>query len=450
MIDSYYHGSVKRISPEAPVPVVHVKEIKQYPGGAGNVVSNLSGFGSETSLFAGIGKDDGGRWLVSHYAEHNVKFTPLEWGKPTILKSRILGGRQQMIRFDLEESGPLSPEDESKALTLLDTLDFSRFKGVVISDYNKGFCSYKICRRTIELAKGAQIPVFVDPKGTDWGKYEGAHLVTPNLSELSDVLGEPVVNKDDDVVEGASLLLKKYNLDHILVTRSEMGMTLISPDGFEHIPTEAREVYDVSGAGDTVIATVSYLLSAGWNIRESVKLANQAAGIAVAHSGTWAMDPMTFAGLIHQNFKSSDASGLAASLRVRGKKIVFTNGCFDILHRGHIDYLRRTAELGDKLIVGLNSDASVKRLKGPNRPINDQDARAEVLGALEFVDHVVIFDEDTPYELIKAIRPDVLTKGGDYTPETVVGREFAGKTVIISFVEGYSTTKTIERMEDHG
>jgi len=450
MIDSYYHGSVKRISPEAPVPVVHVKEVRQYPGGAGNVVSNLTGLGTETSLIAGIGEDDGGRWITSHYKDNNVRFLPVKWEKPTILKSRILGGRQQMIRFDTEDPSPLSGSDEEKTLALLDSMDFKTLQGIVISDYSKGFCSLKICRKTIDLAVKAGIPVFVDPKGSDWEKYRGSHMVTPNLRELSDAAGEQIDNADEAVLKAATCLREQYDLDHILVTRSEMGMTLVSADGFEHIPTEAREVYDVSGAGDTVIATVSHLISSGRSVRESVKLANQAAGIAVAHSGTWAIDKLTFAALLHQNFNVGDAAGLAASVRAQGKSIVFTNGCFDILHRGHIDYLQRTAELGDVLILGLNSDASVKRLKGPERPVNDEEARAEVLRALECVDHVVIFDEDTPYELIRAIRPDVLTKGGDYTPETVVGREFAGKTVILPFLEGHSTTNTIERMKHSG
>ena len=451
MIDCYYHGKVNRISPEAPVPVVHVSSVKQYPGGAGNVVSNLSGLGAETHLIAGIGRDDGGRWLQGYYKENSVDFLPLEGDKPTIQKSRVLGGRQQMLRFDTEDTSPLKPEEEDLVLSMAGSLDLSRIKGIVISDYNKGFCTPGLCRRILSLAAEHGIPVFVDPKGSDWQKYEGAAMVTPNLNELSAVLGQKVENRDEDVVAAASEIRKRYSLKSLLVTRSEMGMTLVTEKGVRHFPTVAREVYDVSGAGDTVMATASFLLASGAEPEEAVKLANRAAGIAVGHSGTWVIDKPTFDTLIHRHFHgSADAAALASQLRSRDKRIVFTNGCFDILHRGHVDYLRRTAELGDILIVGLNSDDSVKRLKGPERPVNDQESRAEVLGALEFVDHVIVFDEDTPYELIKVIRPDVLTKGGDYTPETVVGREFAGETVIISLVDGHSTTGIIERMRDNG
>lgn len=451
MIDSYYHGKVSRISPEAPVPVVNVSSVKQYPGGAGNVVSNLSGLGASTHLIAMVGRDDAGRWLGSYYKENKVNFTPLEGDKPTIQKSRVLGGRQQMLRFDTEDTTPISADEEEQVLALAASLDLSKISGIVISDYNKGFCTPGLCRGVLALAEKKGIPVFVDPKGNDWQKYEGAAMVTPNLNELSAVYGEKIENSDDAVVAAATEIRKRFRLNSLLVTRSEMGMTLVSDDGVKHFPTVAREVYDVSGAGDTVMATASYLLASGAAPEEAVKLANQAAGIAVGHSGTWVIDRPTFDSMIHRHFHgSSDAAGLASQLRSRGKRIVFTNGCFDILHRGHVDYLRRTAELGDILIVGLNSDESVKRLKGPERPVNDQESRAEVLGALDCVDHVIIFDEDTPYNLIKAIKPDVLTKGGDYTPETVVGREFAGETVIISLVEGHSTTGIIERMREDG
>ena len=451
MIDSYYHGSVSRISPEAPVPVVKINAVKRYPGGAGNVVSNLAGLRVAPRLIAGVGADENGLWLKNHYKEKKVAFSALEWEKPTILKSRILGGRQQMLRFDTEDTSPLSPADEERTLTLLDGLDMTGLKGAVISDYDKGFCTPPVCLRLLELCAKEGIPVFVDPKGKNWNKYRGAFMITPNLSELAVVCDRVIANTDEEVLKAAMEVRSRFNIQHLLVTRSEMGMTLVSEDGCHHIPTEAREVYDVSGAGDTVIATVSRLISGGMETADAVRFANQAAGIAVAHSGTWCIDEPTFAALLHQSYHGkNDASALAASLKARGKKIVFTNGCFDILHRGHIDYLRRTAERGDVLIVGLNSDASVKRLKGPDRPVNDQESRAEVLSALDCVDHVVIFDEDTPYELIKAIRPDVLTKGGDYTPETVVGREFAGETVIISFVEGHSTTGMIERMKNNG
>ena len=258
-------------------------------------------------------------------------------------------------------------------------------------------------------------------------------------------------NADSAILEIGTVLLEKYGIQNLLITRSEKGMTLITPEGHRNFAAEAREVFDVSGAGDTVIATVAHGLAAGASLEDAVALANRAAGIAVGHFGTWPIDSASLAkGSAGKVVEIKDVGALAEGLRARGERIVFTNGCFDIIHRGHVSYLKRTADLGDKLIVGLNSDASVRRLKGEGRPVNDQDSRAEVLAALEAVDHVVVFDDDTPYELIKSIRPDILTKGGDYTPETVVGSEFAGETVIIPLVEGHSTTSIIERSPGNG
>jgi rfaE bifunctional protein kinase chain/domain len=302
MIDNYYHGSVQRISPEAPVPVVKVNAVKKYPGGAGNVVSNLAGLGAQLSLIAGIGDDEDGRWLAHHYKEKSLNFLPLIWDKPTIIKSRILGGRQQILRFDREEAGDLTAQEEDQLLGRLQDFDSHGIQGIVLSDYNKGFCTPKICQWVIKMAQEKQIPVFVDPKGNTWDKYTGAFLVTPNLSELSLVYGETVPNQNQAVVEAGQFLLQKYQLNNLLITRSEMGMTLIQKDSVNHFPTEAQEVYDVSGAGDTVIATVSYLLASGMDPEEAVRLANQAAGIAVAHSGTWSIDALTLSRLMHQNF----------------------------------------------------------------------------------------------------------------------------------------------------
>ena len=296
--------------------------------------------------------------------------------------------------------------------------------------------------------------VVVDPKGTSWDKYRGAAVVTPNIKELSDVIGHAVKNCDDDVVMSAREVLNDYNLQSLLVTRSERGMSYISESENLVIATEAREVFDVSGAGDTVVATLTASLAAGFSTSDSIFLANKAAGVVVGKMGT---SPIFFQELRDQVMVQCSSSKLIDRERLdelmkllaeRKSRIVFTNGCFDILHSGHVTYLERAKSLGDILILGLNSDDSVKRLKGPSRPINDEMARATVIAALSSVDYVVIFDEDTPLNLIKSIKPDVLAKGGDYNIEDIVGREWAKQTVTIPFVDGFSTTATINKMTD--
>ena len=450
MLDKYYFGSVNRISPEAPVPVVKVNFSKYTLGGAGNVVNNIVNLNAKVNVAGIIGKDQNGKILRELLEEKKVDYYLLERDLPTITKVRIIGGHQQIVRIDFEEIVFLN-EEELKQIKQYIMSVIDRVNCLVISDYGKGVISPELSQFIIREAQKRFLSVVVDPKGKDWTKYKGATVITPNIKELSDVLNIDVKNEDDEVEKYGREVRGKYNLKYLLVTRSEKGMSLITEEKVYHIRSEAKEVYDVSGAGDTVVATLATAMGAGFDILEAVKLANTAAGIVVSKIGT---APITLEELKkvlkgYNNRKIKSLNELLEELKIlrnEGKKIVFTNGCFDILHRGHIEYLRKAKGLGDILIIGLNSDDFVRKIKGKERPINKQEDRAELLTSLEFVDYVVIFDEETPYSLIKQIKPDVLVKGGDYKVEEVVGREFAKETVILPFVKGYSTTKIIEKI----
>jgi len=449
MLDRYHFGNVSRISPEAPVPVVNVKKMSQTLGGAGNVASNISNLQAGACVVASCGKDTDAQSLRSMLDDLNVSYSFVETENPTTTKLRVIGDKQQIVRLDFEELTLMREKLAEKAVKAVKA-EIASCSAVVISDYGKGFCTFEVCDEVIRLAKKQNIPVIIDPKGADWRKYAGATTVTPNVKELSEAVGRPVENIDEEVVLAAREIIEKIRLDYLVVTRSEKGISVIWKNEYMHIPTEAREVFDVSGAGDTVVASLALCLSKGSDIGEAVKVANKAAGIVVSKVGT---APVLLSEL-NENFDSNskivDINQLKAYLeraKEMRRKIAFTNGCFDILHKGHVTYLRKAASMGDILVLGLNSDSSVKRLKGESRPINSESDRAEVMAALEFIDFIIIFDEDTPYELIKAVKPDVLIKGGDYKIEDVVGTEFAKKTVIVDFVDGYSTTQTIESMK---
>ncbi len=458
MLDSYVSGRAGRISPEAPVPVLRVGGRRDVPGGAGNVALNLAGLGATVTLTGGTGGDEAEKILAGLLDEAGVVFRPCRLHRPTTRKTRVVSGRQQMIRIDEEETSLLSKADANRVYTELDSLDWSAFDALLISDYDKGFCTPDVCRHILDRAGAAGIRVFVDPKGSAWDKYRGAWLVTPNLKELSVIAGEPVPNKDVPVTRAARTVRERFGLEHLLVTRSEQGMSLVSADGETHIPTEAREVFDVSGAGDTVVAALARLSAAGMALPDAVEAANRAAGVVIAHAGTY---PVSAAELLEASREDrapwtekvipyDDAADLSQSLKDTGKRVVFTNGVFDILHAGHVSYLDRAAALGDSLILGLNSDASTRRLKGPERPVNPEDSRAMVLAALAAVDYVIVFEEDTPLDLIRAVAPDVLVKGGDYRIEDIVGREYAGRTTTLPFLEGHSTTSIIGKTRGDG
>lgn len=456
MLDRYYYGEVSRISPEAPVPVVKVCEEKLSPGGAGNVAVNLANLGCKVFLAGAIGKDHASFLLKDLLSNKGIDISGLiSRPHPTITKVRILGGKQQVVRVDFEEISPLSRVEEDLVLEwFLKEVEDARC--VVISDYGKGFCTPSLCRFVIEESKRKALPVIVDPKGPDWRKYEEAFIVTPNVKELGEAYGRALRNLDEEIEKAGFAVKERYNLQNLLVTRSEKGMTLFEEKAFYHIPTKAKEVFDVSGAGDTVVATLAACVATGVRLIDAAKISNIAAGVVVGKVGT---APITLSEL-NEALRNSE-SGLSVESKIRnfdeaielvrrwrkdGLKIVFTNGCFDLLHVGHIYSLEEAKRKGDKLIVGLNSDDSVRRLKGKGRPLIPQEDRARMLAALEFVDCVVIFNEDTPERLISLIRPDVLVKGGDYKIEDVVGREYAREVHIVPLFKGYSTTSLIKKI----
>ncbi|WP_288745607.1 bifunctional D-glycero-beta-D-manno-heptose-7-phosphate kinase/D-glycero-beta-D-manno-heptose 1-phosphate adenylyltransferase HldE [uncultured Bacteroides sp.] len=453
MIDTYHIGKVKRISPEAPVPIVQVSQSYSVLGGAANVARNLVSLGCKAVVVGLVGGDANGGLMKEMLADLHIDNDLMNVNHPTITKIRILGNNQQIVRIDFEQDKFVLSTGDEEVLAQIIKKNISQCDAVVISDYGKGFCTYDVCQRAIAEAKRNNKFVIVDPKGTDWSKYAGATIVTPNLKELSDIIGCDIENEDKVIHEKSIHLLSQYQLDYLLVTRSEKGMTLTTLPNCYDIKTEAREVFDVSGAGDTVVATLSAALAALFPLLDAVYLSNKAAGIVVGKMGTTPIyyDEL-FKSIESNSFynKLIDRSRLKEilfTLHAKQQKVVFTNGCFDVLHKGHVFYLQEAKKYGDILIVGLNSDASVKRLKGDSRPINKAIDRAAVLEALKCVDLIVIFDEDTPYNLIKEVQPDVLVKGGDYEVENVVGREFSKKVVLIDFQRGYSSTNIIHKLE---
>ncbi len=453
MLDTYHIGGVKRISPEAPVPVVQVKRSFSVLGGAANVARNLIGLGATPMVVGIVGNDTNGGVIREMFSDLKVDCSLVISPDPTITKVRIIGNDQQVVRIDFEQDNTKISADVECALLRSIEKRIAKCDIVVISDYGKGLCTERICREIIELAAKAKKAVVIDPKGSDWEKYRNASIITPNLKELADVAMCDVINDDHDVERCATPILERYGIGALLVTRSDKGMSYISGEDKQIIATEAREVFDVSGAGDTVVATLAAALGAGFTAMESIHLSNKAAGVVVGKMGT---SPILFQELKRELMiynASNDKvitveriTELMTLLSERKGRVVFTNGCFDILHCGHVTYLEQAKSMGDILILGLNSDASVRRLKGEGRPVNDELSRASVMAALKCVDYVVIFDEDTPLEVIKAIRPDILAKGGDYAIEDIVGREYAKKTVTIPFVEGFSTTSTISKL----
>jgi len=452
MLDQYFMGSVSRISPEAPVPVVRVAQEEFRLGGAANVAANAAELKANSLLLGFSAEDSNGLQLRKLLKSAGIQPVLLDGGRPTITKSRVIGDRQQIVRLDYEQSGFYSKEYSDAALQQVQQL-LDSVHVVLLSDYGKGCCSPEFCSGIIAAAQKAGVPVIVDPKTTDWSRYAGATLVTPNFKEFCEAAGEELENSDQALEELAPQVMQKFNVSNLLVTRSEKGMSLFQNEGRAplHIHTEAREVFDVSGAGDTVIATLGVSLGAGLSMEDAVRMANKAAGIVVGKMGT---TPVTFDELQqavdeipHESILSRDDMGRKMNLlRDQGKKIIFTNGCFDILHRGHVDYLQKARELGDVLVVGLNSDDSVRRLKGEDRPVNSEQDRAFLLAALGCVDYVCIFPEDTPEQLVAVLKPDTMVKGGDYNPDEVLGREHAREVVILKFVDGYSTTQTLSKI----
>jgi len=455
MIDHYLWGSCERISPEAPVQVVDIAKETTVLGGAGNVINNLKALGADVSVSGVIGDDDNGRELVTMLDAINVNSDNLiiQNGRKTSKKSRIIAVSQQILRYDKESKDNITEVSVAKILETLQE-SISKYDMVILSDYGKGVLTPELCQGVISLAKERDIKVLVDPKGSDFSKYRGAYLLTPNKKEAQLATGIEI-NDEQSLKEALLKLKSECDLGISLITLSEDGIATYDGE-VKVFPTVAKEVFDVTGAGDTVIASIAFALSAGKNIEETAAFANLAAGVVVGKIGsaTVTIDEIEeYEASLHKS--TSDAhiktfdeiAEIVKRYKANGKRVVFTNGCFDILHVGHVKYLQIAKSFGDLLIVGLNSDASVSRLKGPTRPINTAEDRAYLLAALEAVDFVVPFSEDTPYELIKMIEPDVLVKGGDYEGKTVVGTEFAGELKLVDFVDGKSTTKTIQKIQ---
>ena len=466
MLDRFVYGSVERISPEAPIPVLRVQRRVSMLGGAGNVLRNLSSLSVFAGLVAVIGADEAGDELSQLVAQeekahHCCRLISVP-GRPTTIKERFVAGTQQLLRVDGEDDTPFAPDTRAAVLRgLSDFLTKSRPGAVVLSDYGKGVLDAGMIAQAIDLARAKGCFVLVDPKGPDYSLYRGVSLITPNRKELHEATGLPTAD-DDDVVRAAQDLIGRLDIGAVLATRSEDGMTLVTAEGqVSHFGAEAREVFDVSGAGDTVIAVVAAALAAGRPLEQGVALANRAAGLVVSKTGTAVTTIDELRQSIRQSLVSRRGPGQVSDLpallarvqgwRAAGMSVGVTNGCFDILHPGHLSLLRQARAQCDRLIVALNSDESVRRLKGPQRPIQSQSARAAVVAAHECVDHVVIFDTDTPLDVIVALRPDVLIKGADYSEDKVVGaaevKATGGRVVLAQLEAGYSTTGTVNKIQ---
>ncbi|USR77625.1 bifunctional D-glycero-beta-D-manno-heptose-7-phosphate kinase/D-glycero-beta-D-manno-heptose 1-phosphate adenylyltransferase HldE [Photobacterium damselae] len=449
MLDRYWNGPTGRISPEAPVPVVKVEQIEERPGGAANVAMNIAALGGKARLVGLTGIDEQAKALTEKLNSINVScdFVSVP-NYPTITKLRVMSRGQQLIRLDFEEG--FHNVDPEMIISRIDQ-SLGQVKAVIFSDYAKGALEH--VQTMIQRARQAGVAVLVDPKGTDFERYRGATLLTPNLSEFEAVVGK--TRSDDELVTKGLELIERFDLEALLVTRSEHGMTLLQK-GQEplHMPTQAQEVYDVTGAGDTVISVLAASLSAGKSLADSCKLANAAAGVVVGKLGTSTLSTIELTNAIHGSQDSgfgvvteSQLKAAVAAARARGEKVVMTNGCFDILHAGHVAYLNEAAKLGDRLIVAVNSDASVQALKGPGRPVNPEERRMAVLAGLGAVDWVVPFSEETPQRLISEVLPTLLVKGGDYKPEEIAGGKeviaAGGEVKVLNFEDGCSTTEII-------
>ncbi len=457
MLDRYVYGAVERISPEAPIPVVRVERDIAMPGGAGNVVRNLTALGAAVAFVSVVGDDQAGSDLTGLIGgQPGVEpWLLVEGGRTTTVKTRYFASGQQLLRADQEDRSPIQDKLAERLLRIARDAMIAT-SVTVISDYQKGAVTAATASGLIAAARAAGRRVIVDPKGCDYAPYAGADVITPNRRELSEAMGMPV-GTEAEIDRAARALRDRHDFGAVLVTRSEDGMTLLDGDGARHFPAEAAEVFDVSGAGDTVVATLAAGLAAGLDLPIAVRLANIAAGVVVGKIGTAvarASDLLAVlspqGGALRKIVTRETAAEQAERWRRKNYRIGFTNGCFDLLHPGHVHLLEQARAACDRLVVGVNSDQSVRRLKGPHRPVQPEAARAAVLGSLASVDLVCIFEEDTPVALIEAIRPELLVKGADYTVQTVVGadlvRGWGGKVMLADLMPGHSTTATAARL----
>ncbi len=463
MLDRYVFGSVTRISPEAPIQVLKVVREEERPGGAASVAINLHALGADVRLVGFTGKDGAARRLT-HLLENeacNVDGLVSVAGRFTTLKTRMVAGRaaghQQILRVDREDAHAYEEADEDRLVAAFEK-ELHGADCVILSDYAKGVLSTRVTRAVIRLARDRGLPVVVDPKGLDFERYRGATVVTPNRKEAREATGHDVTADTDSIARAGRILLEMAGVDNVVITLDKDGVSLVDGAGnVRHVPTTPREVYDVSGAGDVVTAVLGLALGDGRELYEALLLANVAAGVECGKVGAVPItrdEVLAALGAVPEaHSRVIEIDELLRALkpvRQAGREIVFTNGCFDILHAGHVRYLQRAREQGEVLVVGLNDDDSVRRLKGPERPHNNQDDRAEILASLGCVDYVVHFSEDTPHELVKAVQPDVLVKGEDYREKVVVGSDVVeargGRVVLVPLLTGRSTTGLVERI----
>jgi D-beta-D-heptose 7-phosphate kinase / D-beta-D-heptose 1-phosphate adenosyltransferase len=454
MIDHYLWGTCERISPEAPVQVINVGDESMSLGGAGNVVNNLNALGAQVDVISVIGNCETSENLKALLAniKVNTKYLVTQNKRITSKKTRIISSQQQVVRYDHENTDEISDESQKSILSSFKKL-VSSYDAVLLSDYGKGVLTVELTQSLIDIANNKNKKVLVDPKGLDYSKYKGSYLLTPNKKEAIEAT-KINIKDNTSLIKAITKLKTEFNLGVSIITLSEEGVAIYD-DKLRVHPTVSREVFDVTGAGDTVLASLGFAMACGYKIDAAVEFANLAAGVVVGKIGSTIAtlneiieyESSLNKSTSNEHIKTFDEiASLSKELRARGKKIIFTNGCFDILHIGHVRYLETAKSYGDILILGLNSDRSVTSIKGKGRPINIQLDRAYMLAALEAVDYVVVFDEDTPYDLIKAVKPDVLVKGSDYEGKQVVGQDIADELKLVEFVDGKSTTKTIEKI----
>ena len=457
MIDHYLWGKCERISPEAPVQIVNIDKESSVLGGAGNVINNLRALGSRVDVLSVVGDDYVANELKALLENIKVQSNMLiiEQNRKTSKKSRLIASQQQVLRYDNESIEDISSASEKEIINKL-SANISNYDVVILSDYGKGVLTTKLTQEIISISNKNKVKVFVDPKGKDYSKYKGAYTLTPNKKEAIEA-SNILINDNESLEKAIKKLKEECELEVSLITLSESGIAIFD-DNLRIKPTVAREVYDVTGAGDTVIASIAFAIANHMKIDDAIQFANLAAGVVVGKIGsaTASLDEIyEYESSLNKSNSSSHIKSfeeieiLAKKLHDKGKKIIFTNGCFDILHAGHVKYLEEAKSYGDVLILGLNADSSVRKLKGPTRPINNQDDRAYILASLESVDYVVIFEEETPYELIKLIQPHVLVKGGDYEGKDVVGQDIAQELRLVQFVDGKSTSKIIQRIQNN-
>ena len=455
MVDHYLWGSCKRISPEAPVQIVNIASESLTLGGAGNVVNNLTALGAEVDVISVIGQCEASEELKELLLNIKIdtRYLITQKDRITSKKSRIIAEQQQVVRYDRENTDEINTKSQAAIIKTFEAI-VNNYDVILVSDYGKGILTFELTQSLINIANKKGKKLLVDPKGLDYSKYKGAYLLTPNKKEAIEATNISI--KDNESLIQASMRLKEQcSLEVSLITLSEQGVAIFDNE-FRIHPTVAREVFDVTGAGDTVLASLGFAFSCNKNIDEAVKFANLASGVVVGKIGsaTATMNEIIeYESSLNQSNSNEhiktwdEISTIVSEMKNKGRKIVFTNGCFDLLHIGHIKYLEKSKSYGDILIVGLNSDDSTRRLKGKDRPINSQVDRGYLLASLEVVDYLVIFEEDTPFELIKIIKPDVLVKGGDYEGKEIVGQDIAKEFKLVKFIDGKSTTKTIERIQ---